>query len=110
MRAITKSTTDASGGAKSTGVVALDTYKEYFSVTVRGNITGTATVEIQYTMDDPFASTFTDAGADWVKHDDFAAAGATEDFIAVFDQPVRAIRGYQTAGNGSCAYIIVQAG
>ena len=110
MRIITKSTSDASGSAKSTGAVVLDTFKESFLVTIRGNITGTATVVIQYTLDDPFASSCADAGADWVTADDFVSAAATADFVTVINAPVKAIRGYQSAGNGSCVYTIVQSG
>lgn len=108
MRAITLTTSDASGGTKNSAVAMLDTYKNPFNVGFNAVVTGTATYTVQHTYDDPFADTFSPATANWVNHANVAALTATR--AGSYDFPIRAMRLQQTAGNGSVSLTLVQAG
>lgn len=108
MRAITLTTSDASGATKNSNVAPMDTYKNPFVVGFNAVVTGTATYTVQHTYDDPFAASFTAAGATWINHANVASLTASAD--GNYNIPVRAIRLQQTAGTGSVALTLVQAG
>lgn len=108
MRPITLTTTDASGGATSSGVAVMDTYQNPFSVTVNVDVTGTVNFTVQYTMDNPFASNFVASSAAWFA--DVNGSAKTADTEVTISYPVRAIRILQNSGNGSTSTVVIQAG
>jgi len=108
MRPIVVATTDASGGATSSPIVAIDTWTDPVNVAVAVVVTGTVNFTTQYTYDDISAPTFSVATATWFPLAALTAKIATtEGFIT---QPVTAVRTVQNSGNGSTLTTVLQAG
>ena len=93
-------------GVSASAPIPLNIHAKYFQVTASGIITGSATVTLQFTMDDPFASNL--GSATWIDHPD--ATGQTGNFAVYFVSPVTAVRLNQTAGAGSCLLTVIQSG
>ena len=95
-------------GVSTSGLAPLDIHKCPFSVTINVVVTGTVTYTVQFTTDNIFAASFDPATAAWVSHPDATDATATAAIMLV--APVYAVRVNQTAGAGSTATAVIQAG
>ena len=102
-RAVTLTTTDASGGATTSNYYRPDTYVSPFSVAAVVDITGTVNFDLEFTNDDPAA-----ASPLWLNHADFTAK--TADTAGVITTPCQGIRMVQNSGSGSCRAVLIQAG
>lgn len=108
MQPIIRTTSDASGGAVTSNMVALDYWVSPFNVAISVRVTGTVTYTAQYTFDDIYSPTYTIAGGNWVDHPSLTAKTTTLDSNIAY--PVTAVRLVQSAGNGSCVLTVIQAG
>lgn len=108
MRPVTMTTTDASGGEKSTSICPPDVYITPFNVTLDVDVTGAATYTVEYTNDDIWAAGYNAATGVWKAVTGLSAASA--DAEATLISPVRGIRMRQTAGGGSASLRVTQAG
>lgn len=108
MRSIVVTTTDATGGATYSGVVALDTWTSPFSVSIGVVVTGTVNFTVQYTYDNIQDPGWTAATGVWWNLTALASKSATTD--SVLSQPASAIRVVQNSGNGSTSTTVLQAG
>lgn len=108
MRPVTLTTSDASGGEKVSPVCPLDLYISPFNISLFAVITGAATYTVEYTGDDVYASSFNPATANWTGVTGMTAVSASTD--ATLISPVTAVRLRQTAGAGSVALRVLQAG
>lgn len=108
MRPMTLTTSDASGGAKSSATGPLDFHLAPFQVTLQTIVTGTVNYEIQYTKDNVYATTFNPATAQWTSLT--GMTGATANAEATLISPVTAVRILQNSGSGSVSLHILQAG
>lgn len=93
-------------GVSASAPIPLNIHAKYFQVTAAGYFTGSATVTLQFTMDDPFVSDL--SSATWIDHPD--ATAQTSKFAVFFVSPVTAVRLNQTAGAGSCLLTVIQSG
>jgi len=93
-------------GVSASAPIPLNIHAKYFSVTAGGYFTGSATVTLQFTLDDPYASDL--SSAVWINHPD--ATDQTANFAVQFVAPVTAVRLNQTSGSGSCLLTVIQAG
>lgn len=103
MRPVELSTSDASGGAESSGVFQPDIHLHPFAVSVAVDVTGTVNYDVEHTLDDPNA-----ASPLWFDHASLVNKTADADGNYAF--PVRGIRLTQNSGNGSCRMVCIQAG
>lgn len=108
MRAIVVTTTDATAGATSSGIVALDTWTSPVSVSIGVVVTGTVNFTVQYTYDNIQDPGWTVATGVWWNLTALASKTATTD--AVLSQPASAVRVVQNSGNGSTSTTVLQAG
>lgn len=108
MRPITVTTTDASGGITTSGIVALDTWTSPFAVSIGVTVTGTVNYTVQYTLDDIQFNGWTPATGIWWSFSDLAAK--TGSLAATLTAPATAVRVVQATGNGSTSTIVLQAG
>jgi hypothetical protein len=104
MRPVTYSIT----GVGNSAVYPADHYVSPFNIALNVVVTGTITYTVQYTFDDVFASNFTAASANWTNHPSLTAQTATKDSNIAY--PVRGIRLTTSAGTGTAALTIIQAG
>jgi hypothetical protein len=104
MRPVTYSIT----GVGNSAVYPADHYVSPFNVALSVIATGTITYTVQYTFDDVFASNFTAASANWTNHPSLTAQTATASSNIAY--PVRGIRITTSAGTGTAALTIIQAG
>lgn len=102
-------TVQAGASPASSPVIPLDIYLKPFDVTMQCVVTGVITYSVEWTNDDVFSPTFDPATANW-----FAAAanvtGATTSQVATLQSVVTGLRVRTTAGNGSVAMRVTQAG
>jgi hypothetical protein len=103
-----KPTTVTTSGVSTSSLIVPDYLISPFNIGLGVVVTGTATYTVQHTFDDPFASGFLASSATWFDHKDLVDQTTSEDGNYAF--PVRAIRVNQTAGTGSTAMTVVQAG
>lgn len=103
MRPVTLTTTDASGGATTSGVFVVDTFSDPINIGFAVDVTGTVSVTVQHTFDDPSSGS-----ALWLNH--ATVSGATADVDGNYAFPVRGIRVRQATGSGSTRTVIIQAG
>lgn len=89
-------------------VYPCDVNKHPFAVGLGAVVNGTITYTVQHTFDDPFAPGFNPATAVWFNHPTLANLSANGDSNYAF--PVRAIRVSTSAGTGSVALTVIQAG
>lgn len=108
MYPITRSTSDASGGAVTTNIVALDTFATQFQTSIGCAVTGTANYTVQYTLDNVLANGYTPSSGTWYDITALAAKSAT--LSAYVDYPVTAVKMVQNSGNGSVVMTVLQTG
>lgn len=106
MRNIVLTTSDASGGTKTseTGIVDRHGRPE---ISLQVVVTGTATYSVQQTLDNIFDTSITPT---WFDHPDPNLVGATSNKQGNYAYVPFAIRLRQTAGSGSARLTILQAG
>lgn len=108
MRPITVTTTDASGGATYSGIVALDTWTAPVNASIGVTVTGTVNFTVQYTLDDIQANGWTAGSGIWWSLADLTAKTAST--VAMLSAPATAVRVVQNSGSGSTSTIVLQAG
>jgi hypothetical protein len=106
MRPIIVSTSDASGGTKTSNVVVLD-YLGIPEVSLQVVVTGTATWTVQQTLDNPNAEGVTPT---WFNHPDPNMVTQTVSRQGNYAYIPVAVRLQQVGGTGSTILTIVQAG
>jgi hypothetical protein len=109
MRQVVQTYSFADSGA--TGVTApipLDQYISPFNVSLAVVPAGTATYTVQYTFDDPFASDFVPASANWFNHPDLTSESGNNDGNFAF--PVRATRLNVSDTDDNLTFFVTQAG
>jgi len=94
-------------GVGSTAVVPLDIHSRPFNVGVGCILTGTATFTVEHTFDDPQASGFDAATANWLPNTGLTSKTASADGNYAF--PVRAVRLTIASGAGSVQMTVIQA-
>lgn len=94
-------------GVGSTDPIPLDIHTHPFNVGVGCILTGTATYSVEHTFDDPFASDFVAASANWLPNSGITAKTASSDGNYAF--PVRAVRLTIASGAGSVQMTVIQA-
>jgi len=104
MRPVTYSIT----GVGNSAVYPADHYVSPFNVALNVVVTGTITYTVQYTFDDVFAKNFTASSANWTNHPTLTDQTTTKDSNIAY--PVRGIRLTTSAGTGTAALTIIQAG
>ena len=108
MYPITRSTSDASGGAVTSNIVALDTFSTQFQVTIGCAVTGTVNYTVQYTLDNVLAPGYVASSGTWFNITDLASKTAT--LSAIVDYPVTAVKLVQNTGAGSVVMTVLQTG
>ena len=98
----------STSGASVSGVVPLCYFISPFSVSVNTVVTGSVVYTLQYTSDNPQASTFDPTTANWKSHP-LMTSSTVSDFVE-FTTPVTAVRLNQASGGGSIAAKVIQAG
>ena len=106
MRRIILTTTDASGGTKTSESAIIDIHGRPES-SLQLDVTGAATCTVHQTLDDLFDTSITPT---WFDHPDTNLVGATTDVQGNYAYVPGAIRLRQTAGAGSAKLTIIQAG
>lgn len=101
-------TSDASGGAVTSNMVALDTFATQFQVTIGCAVTGTVNYTVQYTLDNVLVDGYLPSSGTWYNLTDLAAKTGT--LAAVVDYPVTAVKLVQNTGNGSVVMTVLQTG
>ena len=99
----------ATSGTSTSNVAAANANTSPVNIEVAVRVTGACTYNVEYTLDDIFASTFTQGAATWFNHPTLAAAQTTTKDCQI-TWPVTGIRINQTAGAGSSATTVLQAG
>lgn len=94
-------------GVGSTAVVPLDIHSNAMNVGVGCILTGTATYSVEHTFDDPFASDFVAASANWLPNTGLTSKSVSADGNYAF--PVRAIRLTIASGTGAVQMTVIQA-
>ena len=95
-------------GTGRSSVAAADDFQAPFNVGIGAKVTGTATFNIEYSMDDPMADGYSAASATWFIASGFSGASASTG--GSFTVPYKAISINVTAGNGTVDVKLVQAG
>ena len=99
----------STSGVSTSNVAAINANTSPTSIEIVVRVTGAATYNVEYTVDDIFASTFTQGGAVWFNHPTLAA-GQTTTKDCQITWPVTGIRINQTAGANTTAATVLQAG
>jgi hypothetical protein len=94
-------------GVGASQVYPVDTYISPSNMGLAVLVTGTITYKVQYTFDDVFAPTYVAASGNWFDHPTLVGSASGSSNIAY---PVTGIRLITTAGSGSAALTIIQAG
>lgn len=105
MRAIRLSTS----GVSTSNVAAINTNTSPVNIEIAVCVTGAATYNVEYTLDDVYAAAFVPASATWFNHPTLAA-GQTTTKDCQITWPVTGIRINQTAGANTTAATVLQAG
>lgn len=108
MYPITRSTSDASGGAVTSNIVALDTFSTQFQVSIGCAVTGTVNYTVQYTLDNVLADGYLPSTGTW--YNLTALASKTGTLSTLVDYPVTAVKLVQNTGNGSVVMTVLQTG
>jgi hypothetical protein len=106
MRPIQVRVSDASGGAKNSAAAVLDYYGRP-ECSIQVVVTGSATYTVQQTLDNPLEAGVTPT---WFDHPDTNLVAQTVNRQGNYAYIPVAVRVRQTAGSGSVALTIVQAG
>lgn len=104
----TVSTSDATGGAKASNIIALDPFMTQFLVTVACAVTGTVNYTAQFTLDNIQADGYLPANGTWYTITGLSSQTATA--VVALNQPVMAVRLLQNSGNGSVSMTVLQTG
>lgn len=99
----------ATSGISTSSVAAINSNVAPVNVTIAVKVTGSATYNVEYTLDDIFAAGFTQGAATWFNHPTLAA-GQTTTKDCQITWPVTGIRINQTAGANTTAARVLQAG
>lgn len=94
-------------GVGESQVYPVDTYISPSNMGLAVLVTGTITYKVQYTFDNVFAPTYVAASGNWFDHPTLVGSASGSSNIAY---PVTGIRLITTAGSGSAALTIIQAG
>ena len=89
-------------------VIPMDIYIAPFSVSIQADVTGAATYTVEYTLDDIWAPGYNPATGHWIPL--VGMTDATADANTFLVSPVTGVRARQTAGAGSVALTVIQAG
>jgi hypothetical protein len=108
MYPIKVSTSDASGGAVTSNMVALDTFATQFQTTIGCAVTGTVNYTVQYTLDNVLADGYLPSSGTW--YNLTALASKTGTLSSYVDFPVTAVKLVQNTGNGSVEMTVLQTG
>lgn len=108
MRPVVYTLSDASSGAKYSGVYPADHYISPFNVALGATVSGTVNYTVQYTFDDVFATGYNPSTGSWVNHASMTGKTAAADSNIAY--PVRGIRLVLNSGTGSATLTIIQAG
>lgn len=108
MQPITRTTSDASGGAVTSTPIALDGWTSPFNVALSVRVTGTVNYTVQYTFDDIMFNNWIPSTGNWVNHPSLTGQTATLDSNIAY--PVMAVRIIQNSGTGSTVFTVIQAG
>jgi hypothetical protein len=104
-----KLTTITATGVSRSNVCAVDDFQAPFNVGIGAKlVSGSATFNIEYSMDDPMADGYTAAGATWYVASGFS--GATASTGGALIVPCKAICINITASAGTVTATIIQAG
>jgi len=106
MRPVSVTTSDASGGTKTSSVIPLDIYARP-QISLQADVSGTATWTVQQTLDDVFDTSVTPT---WFDHPDSNMVSQTVDRQGNYGYVPRACRLVQSAGNGSVKLTVIQPG
>jgi hypothetical protein len=105
---ITITTSDASGGAITSNIVALDYWTSPFNIALSVVVTGTVNYTVQYTFDKIQEQGWVPSGGNWTNHPSLTTQTATKDSNLAY--PATAVRIIQNSGTGSCLFTVIQAG
>jgi len=108
MYPITVSTSDASGGAKTSNMVALDTFSTQFQVSIGCAVTGTVNYTVYYTLDNVLVDGYTPSSGTWYAITALSSKTAT--LSTLIDFPVTAVKMTQASGAGSVVMTVLQTG
>lgn len=108
MKPIIVTTSDASGGAVNSRIVALDPWTSPVNASLGVTVTGTVNYTVQYTLDDIQSGTWTAATGVWWNIT--ALTTQITSVVSVLTQPATAVRIVQNSGNGSTSMTVLQAG
>lgn len=108
MYPIKVSTSDASGGAVTSNMVALDTFATQFQASIGCEVTGTANYTVQYTLDNVLEDGYLPSSGTWYNITALASKAAT--LSAYVDFPVTGVKLVQNSGNGSVVMTVLQTG
>ena len=104
-----KLTTISQTGTGRSAVCAVDDFQTPFNIGIGAKlVSGSATFNIEYSMDDPMADGYTAAGATWYVASGFS--GATASTGGSFTIPCKALSINITANTGTVTATIIQAG
>lgn len=95
-------------GTGRSAVVVPDSFQNPFNVGIQLVVTGTVEFNVEVTMDDPMATGFVAASADWSIPSGFSAISAGA--ISSLTVPCHGISLNVTSGDGTVTANIVQAG
>lgn len=101
-------TTLTKTGVGRSGISAPDHFQCPFNVGVGATVSGSVTFDVQVTMDDPLAPTFSVSTANWITPSGFS--GLTANTALALNIPCRAICINVTSGAGTATVQLVQAG
>ena len=104
-----KSISLATSGVSASSVAPTNANATPISIEVAVRVTGACTYNVEYTLDDVYSPTFSAGSATWFNHPTLTA-GQTTTKDCQITWPVTGIRINQTAGAGSSAATILQAG
>ena len=104
MRPVTLSIT----GVDNSAVCPVDIYVAPVNIGLNVVVTGTITYTVQYTFDDVFDANYAPSTGNWTNHPSLTSQTATKDSNIAY--PVRGIRLTTSAGTGTAALTIIEAG
>lgn len=103
-----KLTTITATGVSRSNVCVVDDFQAPFNIGIGAKVTGTATFNIEYSMDDPMADGYSASSATWYIASGFS--GLTSSTGGALTVPCKAISINITANGGTVTATIIQAG
>lgn len=95
-------------GTGRSAICAVDDFQAPFNIGIGAKLTGTATFNIEYSMDDPMAAGYSASTATWYIASGFSGLSSTTG--GSFTVPCKAISINITANSGTVDATIIQAG